>query len=366
MSACPGCELLPQPLPTTGVLCLWPPLGHTHSKLRAAFAAGDIAVDGTSENCLTVGVSEGAFHALGELAATDLSEVERNQCKYLLLPDGGQPTLSDFGRVNSLTHLLAHMTGRWLVELLAERRLTTHFQPIVRTHAPEDVFAYECLVRGVDPAGKLISPGQLYDAARDASLLYHLDRSARLQHIKAAHQQGLQQVVFINFNPSSIYDPEFCLRSTIAAIEGTDMPPENFVFEVVESDHVTDIERLPKILEYYRRAGFRVALDDLGAGYSSLNMLGMLRPDFIKLDMQLIRGIDCDPYKGEIVGKLIESAHNLGVEVIAEGIETAGEWNWAAIHGADYTQGYLFGKPCAQPQPSCAVGGAASGVAASR
>lgn len=347
-----------------GVLWLWPPLGHTHTKIRRAFAARGVAVDGSAGDCLAVTVSEAAFHTLRDLAAHDLSEVERNQCKYLLLPDGGYPTISDFGRVNSLTHLLAHITGRWLVELLAERRLTTHFQPIVRTDDPQHVFAYECLVRGVDADGQLINPGQLYDAARDASLLYHLDRSARLQHISAACRHGLKTVVFINFNPTSIYDPEFCLRSTVAAIQGTGMRPENFVFEVVESDHVTDLERLPRILEYYRSAGFRVALDDLGAGYSSLNLLGMLRPDFIKLDMNLVRGIDCDPYKGEIVGKLIESAHNLGVEVIAEGVETVGEWNWAAIHGADYTQGYLFGKPCDSPQPSCAIGRAAVQVAA--
>jgi EAL domain-containing protein (putative c-di-GMP-specific phosphodiesterase class I) len=355
MSNCPGCELLPGPLPTSGTLCLWPPLGHTQSKLRAAFEANGIHSDVSSPDCLTVPVSDEAFQTLRDLAAADLSEVECNQCKYLLLPTGVQPTLSDFGRVNSLTHLIAHVSGRWLVELLAERRLTTHFQPIVCTESPEQVFAYECLVRGIDAAGKLISPGRLYNVARDASLLYYLDRSSRLQHIAAARRYGLKSTVFINFNPTSIYDPEFCLRSTVAAIQETEIPPENFIFEVVESDRVTDIGRLPKILDYYRRAGFRIALDDVGAGYSSLNMLSLLRPDFVKLDMELIRGIDHDPYKGEVVGKLIESAHNLGVKVIAEGVETVGEWNWAAIHGADYTQGYLFGKPAAEPQPSLAV-----------
>ncbi len=353
MSNCPGCEILPGPLPTTGLLYLWPPLGHTQSKLRTAFAARGIAVAEISTDCMTVVVSAEALDTLRDLAATEFSEVERSRCKYLLLPSGGQPTIHDFGLVESLTHLIARLTGRWLVEMLANRRLTTHFQPIVRTDAPEDVFAYECLLRGVDSAGSLVGPNRLYDAARDADLMYQLDRAARLQHIAAANRQGLKSTVFVNFNPTSIYDPEFCLRSTVAAIQNTDIPPANFVFEVVESDRVTDLERLPQILDYYRRAGFRVALDDLGAGYSSLNLLSLLRPDFVKLDMLLIRGIDLDPYKGELVGKLIESAHNLGIEVVAEGIETVGEWNWTAAHGADYSQGYLFGKPNATPRASC-------------
>ena len=148
--------------------------------------------------------------------------------------------------------------------------------------------------------------------------------------------------------PSTIRD--FCLQSTINAIRQSNLPARNFVFEVVESDHIADVERLPQILDFYRQAGFRVALDDIGAGFSSLNLLSSLRPDFIKLDMQLVRGIDANSYKGEIVDKLIQCAHNLGIQVVAEGVETVNEWNWVATHGADYVQGYLFGRPSAQPQ----------------
>ncbi len=353
MAECPGCEMLPQPLPTTGKVCLWPPLGHTTSKIRQSLSEASIEMEISDAGYLGADASPKFFSALRQLADERLSEVERDQCKYLHLPLGGQPSMSDFGRVNSLSHLLGQISGRWLVELLTDRRLTSYFQPIVHTADPERVFAYECLVRGVDDSGELISPVKLYQSARSANLLYHLDRSSRLQHISAAHQHGLRTNHFINFNPTSIYDPEFCLRSTVAAIEGTDLPPESFVFEVVESDHVTDLQRLPSILDYYRRAGFRVALDDLGAGYSSLNLLSTLRPDFVKLDMELLRGIDENPYKGQLVSKIIESAHNLGIEVVAEGIETVGEWNWAAAHGADYTQGYLFGMPHREPQPSC-------------
>jgi EAL domain-containing protein (putative c-di-GMP-specific phosphodiesterase class I) len=354
MAECPGCELLPSPLPATGKVCLWPPLGHTSSKIRQALATASVEVEVSDAGYLSADATPRFFEGLRRIADEQLSEVERDQCKYLHLPLGEAPSMSDFGRVNSLTHLVAHISGRWLVELLTDRRITTHFQPIVHAADPERVFAYECLLRGIDDAGKTIPPGKLYQSARSANLLYHLDRSSRLQHIAAIARHGMPINHFINFNPTSIYDPEFCLRSTVAAIKGTGLPPESFVFEVVESDHVSDLQRLPYILDYYRRAGFRVALDDLGAGFSSLNLLSALRPDFVKLDMELLRGIDENPYKGQLVSKIIETAHDLGIEVVAEGIETVGEWNWAAAHGANYIQGYLFGRPHPTPQPSCA------------
>jgi EAL domain-containing protein (putative c-di-GMP-specific phosphodiesterase class I) len=286
---------------------------------------------------------------LSEVCFAQLSQVERDQCKYLLLTTGRELTLGDMGRVESMSHLLAHVSGRWLVELLAERRLKTYFQPIVHTSEPDNIFAHECLLRGVDVSGALIMPNKLFDASRDASLLFYLDRAARLQHINAVERCNMNTAVFINFNPTSIYDPEYCLNTTVAAVRRTHMDPKQFVFEVVESDRVTDLEQLPQILDVYRREGFRVALDDLGAGYSSLNMLSTLRPDFIKLDMQLVRGVDMDPYKAEVVSALIAAAHNLGIQIVAEGVETVGEWNWVAAAGADYTQGYLFGKPSDTP-----------------
>ena len=349
MSNCPGCEVLPSQLPVNGNLYLWPPLGHTLNKIRSSLAEAGLDAQKPAEDCLCVEVSERLYEVLREIGRSQLSRVERDHCKYLFLATGCQPALGDFGRVNSFTHLLAHVTGRWLVELLAEHRLVTHFQPIVHTSAPDDVFAHECLIRGVDNFGKLISPAELYDVGRDANLLYQLDRAARLQHIRAAQQHDLHTAIFINFNPTAIYDPDFCLRSTIAAIKATNLSPDQFVFEVVESDRIVDMERLPQVLDVYRREGFRIALDDLGAGYSSLNLLSTLKPDFIKLDMHLVRGIDDDEYKGEVVSALITAAHNLHIQVVAEGVETVGEWNRVAAAGADYTQGYLFGKPNATP-----------------
>jgi EAL domain-containing protein (putative c-di-GMP-specific phosphodiesterase class I) len=92
-----------------------------------------------------------------------------------------------------------------------------------------------------------------------------------------------------------------------------------------------------------------VALDDLGAGFSSLNLLTELRPDFVKMDMHLIRGVDQNDYKARILGSLIDLAHKLEIPVVAEGVETVAEWQWLRAAGADLVQGYLFAKPGAEP-----------------
>jgi EAL domain-containing protein (putative c-di-GMP-specific phosphodiesterase class I) len=241
--------------------------------------------------------------------------------------------------------------------LLREERLVSHFQPIVQCSSGTEIFGYECLIRGQREDGTLIPPEWLYHAARGLGMLFQLDRSARLKHIQTVTELGLKSHIFINFNPVAIYDAVFCLKSTVNAIDGSGLERDHFVFEVVESDNVADCDRLLEILDFYRHQGFAVALDDVGAGYNSLNLLAKLRPDYIKLDIQLIRNVDRDEYKAQIAGKLLEMAASLGVATVAEGIETEGEWQWTREHGADYCQGFLFATPAQVPPASVSPGG---------
>jgi EAL domain-containing protein (putative c-di-GMP-specific phosphodiesterase class I) len=249
----------------------------------------------------------------------------------------------------SLYTFVHSVRDRWLVDLLREERLTVHFQPIVSTTDPTRVFAHECLLRGLEPDGRLISPAPMFRAASEAGLLFHLDRAARLRSIRAAAEHGVQSSVFINFNPSSVYDPRYCLRSTLAAVEETGLPPERVVFEVTETEEVRDTDLLYRTLKFYREAGFRIALDDLGAGYSSLSLLAELRPDFVKLDLALIREVDRDPYRARVAAKLLELARSLEVASVAEGIERPEQLDWVREHGADYAQGFLFARPASPP-----------------
>ena len=133
------------------------------------------------------------------------------------------------------------------------------------------------------------------------------------------------------------------------AVHETGLQPGKIVFEIIESDRHPDIAHLRRITDFYRAAGFGIALDDMGAGYSSLNLIHQLRPDFIKMDMDLIRGVHEDPYKAMIARKLLEIAQELGIETVAEGVECLEELDWVRAHGATYVQGYLVAKPAAVP-----------------
>jgi EAL domain-containing protein (putative c-di-GMP-specific phosphodiesterase class I) len=205
-------------------------------------------------------------------------------------------------------------------------------------------------MRGRDRDGSLVSPGRILDTARSAELLFQVDLAARRAAIREAARLGLAAKIFINFTPTSIYDPHFCLRTTVRAVQELGIAPQNVVFEVIESEHVLDLDHLRKIMDYYREQGFGVALDDLGSGYSSLNMLHELKPDYVKLDMGLVRDVHAHPHKALIAAKLLEVAQALGIRSVAEGIETPEERRWLEAHGTDFLQGFHFAKPANPPQ----------------
>ncbi|MDK9717618.1 MAG: EAL domain-containing protein, partial [Trichlorobacter sp.] len=112
---------------------------------------------------------------------------------------------------------------------------------------------------------------------------------------------------------------------------------------------VEDLPHLRRILDFYREKGFRTALDDIGSGHTNLATLAALGADVIKVDMEIIRDVDHDPVKQSIFGALVGIAHENGIKVLAEGVETCEELAYVKQHGAQLAQGYLFAKPAAEP-----------------
>lgn len=350
--SCPDCERIHLLPAESGTLYLAPVLAHTRSALRRRMVEEQIPCSEPVSDILAMPVAGdgGLADALSRLDQV-LSGSEQAGCRATFVPEGEQFGLRHLQDTHLLSALIARHNARDLSNILANDALDFHFQPIVHAANPAEVFAYEALVRASTPAGEVIPPNDLFRTARDADLLFHLDRSARINAIRRATERGIGSRLFINFNPTAIYDPAFCLETTVREI--LSMPahqsrPAGFVFEVIESDQVSDLEHLAGIVERYRRAGFQVALDDLGAGYASLNMLSQLRPDFVKIDRELVSGIDGDVYQQKILGKVVELARELDVQIIAEGIETPGEWRWLKDQ-VDYCQGYLFARPAAEP-----------------
>lgn len=347
---CPTCTTLPPVPQGPGLLHLWPPQGHVLAKLRKAFPAAEAIPAGLRVDVPT------DLQAVAETLSEALTAGEARDVMALLARDGAQPSLDTLSQVMPLERLIARVRGDWLVAMLSETRLHSHFMPIVDAADTTRVVGHECLLRGTATDGSAIGAGPILDTARRSDLMFQVDRAARLTHVESVARHGMDGLIFINFSPAAIYDPAFCLRSTRAAIDRLGLSPQSIVFEVVESERVDDGAHLRSILAHYREAGFQVALDDLGAGYASLNMLHVLRPDIVKLDMDMVRGVDADPYKAAIAGKLLEAAAALGVRTVCEGVETTGELAWLQANGADLVQGFLFGKPSPLPTPPTVIG----------
>ena len=340
----------PESAPTKGTLFLKLPAVHTFATLRDYFSRAAVPFTEPHPEMIAVPLVPGRLNQLSYDLSMLLSPVELQECRTLVVGPGIVPTLSELPHTQSLSALIGRVQAEWLVDLLQQGRLVTHYQPIIPCKVPEHVFGYEALLRGVDHDGTLIPPSVIFGVAKSAELLSHLDRAARFAAIRGAVEHKLHAKLFINFIPTAIYDPAFSLSATVREIERIRMDPSRIVFEVVENEQVPDIDRLLRILDFYRDAGFLVALDDLGAGYSSLTLLTRLKPDFVKLDTELVRDVDSDHYKANIAVKLLELAQSLGIQTIAEGVETRGEWQWLTENHCDFVQGFFFGRPASIPE----------------
>ncbi|MEZ0603687.1 EAL domain-containing protein [Paraburkholderia sp. IW21] len=219
------------------------------------------------------------------------------------------------------------------------------FQPIVDMQNKR-VFACEALVRGVKGESAYSVLSQIDDENR-----YQFDQRCRQVAIATAAELSLDALLSINFMPNAVYRPEVCIRTTLEAAERHGFPLERIIFETVEGEQIADRAHLVEIFKAYKNYGFLTAIDDFGAGYSGLALLVDFQPDIIKLDMQLLRGIDTDTVRQRVVKGILAIARDLGIRVIAEGIETKDERDFFLAHDVSLMQGYFFAKPAFRAIP---------------
>ncbi|MGQ9658595.1 MAG: EAL domain-containing protein [Thermochromatium sp.] len=281
-------------------------------------------------------------------AANAFNALERRGLSALLLEPGETLSFHSFTRARTLAQWLDLLDASGLLEIIEAKRFVSWFQPILSA-TDGAVVGYESLLRGERPDGSLMFPGEIFALAGKNDLLFQVDRQARESALRCAASVGLKGQLFINFVPTAIYEPSHCLQSTLSWALKLGFDPGRLVFEVVETERVGDLDHLKRILNFYREAGYRVALDDVGSGYASLNLLATLKPDIIKIDMEIVRGIDADPQRQSVFRALVGLARDLGIQVLAEGIETEGELAYVVREGAELVQGYLFARPAPQP-----------------
>ncbi|WP_051321637.1 EAL domain-containing protein [Chrysiogenes arsenatis] len=259
-------------------------------------------------------------------------------------------TYATLEHVYTLHKLYYLIQSNEITSLLSEGRLTTHFQPIVSLQSHNtQIYAYECLARGNDSSGAPLRPDRMFDIARHSDLIFYLDREARASALRHAAHHAIGEKLFINFIPTTIYNPEHCLRDTFRWVQELGLKPQDIVFEVVETEQVQDVEHLKNVLAHYKEHGYSVALDDFGSGYSSLRLLAALQPDYVKIDMDIVRDIHCNSLKQAILKAVMQMTTDQGITVLAEGIETEEEHAYCVAQGVDLAQGYFYAKPSAVP-----------------
>lgn len=213
------------------------------------------------------------------------------------------------------------------------------FQPIVDIESHK-VFAYEALVRGLsnEPAGSVF-------ATIESSQLHAFDGAARIQAIGLAASLGLNTGLSLNFMPQSLETVTDAISSTIDAVRHVGLSESKMYLEVTEGELIRDLAGFASAINQYRASGIHFVIDDFGAGHSGLNLLADFQPDVIKIDIHLVRNIDSRGPRQAIVRAMIQACDDLGIEVVAEGVETDAEYRWFKRAGVQLFQGYLFGRP---------------------
>jgi EAL domain-containing protein (putative c-di-GMP-specific phosphodiesterase class I) len=244
--------------------------------------------------------------------------------------------------------------AKTLERILFDEAISSVYEPIVRL-ADRTVIGYEALSRGPVGSG-LESPLALFEVAERCGLQYELDALCRQRALRNARglQPGMR--LFLNILPMSIHHPDFESARVKEAVEGLGIAPKNLVLEISERQSISNFHIFREAIDHFSRLGFTIALDDVGTGYSSLEAAMELAPRFLKIDISLVRGIDSDVNKQELLRGLQNLARKMGSTIIAEGIETQEEFEAVCSLGIEWGQGHLMGRGGPIPSTPSPIG----------
>lgn len=230
-----------------------------------------------------------------------------------------------------------------LLDALLKRKFNVHFQPIVH-FASGRIFGYEALIR-VPQTGLLKKPGMFFRAADKARLVAWMDVNCQERCFEEAARAGVRDYLFANMDAEGLSHQQVSGYDMVARAQAFGIAPSRVVLEITERQAVEDFPRLAPYIEELRDAGFKIAVDDAGAGYSSLHTIAELRPDFVKIDRSLVRSLQDNGPRRALLSTLTRFAAQVGAAVIAEGCETKDELSAAIECGVTYGQGYVMARP---------------------
>ena len=232
-------------------------------------------------------------------------------------------------------------------EIINKELIEIHFQPIVSIRSKK-LYAFEALTR-CTYKGEVIPPYELFKLAIDANLNLELDvltRNKSIEKFKKYYLENNELILFLNFEPSLInnfdaQEQNYCFTQ---AIDNTGIPYKNFILEIKE-DEISNTKALKEFCAYYKELGFAIALDDFGTGNSTFDRINVIKPDLIKVDKSLFVDTKNNHINKEIIKSIARMGHNLGIRVLAEGVEDEDAICLALKSNVNLFQGYYFSKP---------------------
>lgn len=233
-----------------------------------------------------------------------------------------------------------------LSEIIEKELIHTLFQPIVNLKNGE-VLGYEALSRGPEESS-LYSPIHLLEAAKEEDKLWELETIFRKSAINKASCLKLKELLFLNVEPNIIHDKEFQEGFTKSYLIKHHLNPEQIVFEITERSAMSNYSDFENTIRHYKNQGYKIAIDDTGAGYSNFSALSKVKPYYIKIDMGIVRDIDKEPFNQAIISSFVILSKLTNTKLIAEGIETKGELETLIQLGVHAAQGYFISTPSKQ------------------
>ncbi len=232
------------------------------------------------------------------------------------------------------------------LRIINTNKITTFFQPIINLK-DGTVLGYEALSRGPEKSD-FHSPLVLLDFAKRNDMLWDLEYTCRQRALQSSQTFiSKHQLLFINVDANIFNDPAYQSGLTKKSLADYHFSADNIVFEITEHSGIDSVELYQKALNHYKSQGYKIAVDDVGTGYSNLMMLIRTRPHFLKVDMELVRDIDKDYTKQSLIKTFKSFCESSNIKLIAEGIETAMELETLINIGVDYGQGYYIKRPSA-------------------
>lgn len=227
--------------------------------------------------------------------------------------------------------------------MLQNREIQTVFQPIISL-TDGSLYGYEALSRG--PVNTTLqNPEYLFSYAMEQDRLWDLEYLCRTKALESASSLQAKGKLFLNVNPNIMNDEKFKQGFTKEYLSKYAIDAEKIVFEITEKEAINNLPDFKRTVDHYKKQSYQVAIDDVGSGYSGLNIITDIHPHFMKLDMKLIRDIDTDHTKHSLVKSLCEFADLSKISIIAEGIETREELLTVINLGVHFGQGYFIQKP---------------------